>query len=106
MSEIERVSMATFEAQVERSARLIRWLIVGWAVSVVMLGFVIMTMASYEEQVVTETTTSEISQDSQDNGSNVYAGGDYYGEADDQGHYDQDYDDEAQGSGDPEAGVE
>lgn len=26
---IERVSMATFEAQVERSARLIRWLIVG-----------------------------------------------------------------------------
>lgn len=80
---IERVSMATFEAQVERSARLIRWLIVGWAVSVVMLGFVIMTVASYEDT----TTTSETSQDSQDNGSNVYAGGDYYGDADDQGYY-------------------
>lgn len=56
---IERVSMATFEAQVERSARLIRWLIVGWAVSVVMLGFVIMTVASYDDEVTT-TTTSEI----------------------------------------------
>nr|DAU21065.1 MAG TPA: hypothetical protein [Caudoviricetes sp.] len=82
---IERVSMATFEAQVERSARLIRWLIVGWAVSVVMLGFVIMTVASYEDQVV--TTTSEIAQDSQDNGTNVYAGGDYYGDANDPNNY-------------------
>lgn len=99
MAEIERVSMATFEAQVERSARLIRWLIVGWAVSVVMLGFVIMTMASYEDQVVTETTTGEIAQDSQDNGSNIYAGGDYYGNADNQGNDDQDDEDEAQGDG-------
>lgn len=98
MAEIERVSMATFEAQAERSAKLIRWLILGWAVSVVMLGFVIMTMASYEETV----TTSEITQDSADYGSNVYAGGDYYGEANDQGY---DYD-EAAGSGDPETGVE
>lgn len=91
MADIERVSMATFEAQVERSARLIRWLIVGWAVSVVMLGFVIMTMASYEDTI----TTSEITQDSEDYGSNVYAGGDYYGNADDQGYYA----DEEEGSG-------
>lgn len=55
--------MATFEAQ---------------AVSVVMLGFVVMTMASYEDEIAT-TTTSEISQGSQDNGSNAYEGGDYYG---------------------------
>lgn len=99
MAEIERVSMATFEAQSERSAKLIRWMILGWAVSVVMLGFVIMTMASYEDQVVTETTTSEIAQDSQDNGSNIYAGGDYYGNADNQGNDDQDDEDEAQGDG-------
>lgn len=104
MSEIERVSMATFEAQAERSAKLIRWIILGWAVSVVMLGFVVITMASYEDEIVT-TTTSEISQDSQDNGSNVYAGGDYYGNANDQG-YDYDGEDEAQGSGDPETGVQ
>lgn len=99
MAEIERVSMATFEAQSERSAKLIRWMILGWAVSVVMLGFVVMTMASYEDQIVTETTTSEIAQDSQDNGSNIYAGGDYYGNADDQGYYDKNNEDEAQGDG-------
>lgn len=93
---IERVSMATFEAQVERSARLIRWLIVGWAVSVVMLGFVIMTVASYDDEVTT-TTTSEIAQDSQDNVSNIYAGGDCYGDANDQGH---DYDNEEAQEGD------
>ena len=91
MSEIERVSMATFEAQAERSSKLIRWMILGWAVSVVMLGFVIMTMASYEDTI----TTSEITQDSEDYGRNVYAGGGYYGNADDQGYYS----DEAQGSG-------
>lgn len=102
MAEIERVSMATFEAQAERSAKLIRWMVLGWAVSVVMLGFVIMTMASYEDEIV--TTTSEITQDSEDYGSNVYAGGDYYGNADNQG-YDH-YEDETEGSGDPEAGVE
>lgn len=83
---IERVSMATFEAHVERSSKLIRWMIVGWAVSVVVLGFVIMTVASYTEE--TTTTTSEIAQDSQDNGSDIYAGGDYYGNSDDQGNYD------------------
>ena len=91
MAEIERVSMATFEAQAERSSTLIRWMILGWTVSVVMLGFVIMTMASYEDTI----TTSEITQDSEDYGRNVYAGGDCYGNADDQGYYS----DEAQGSG-------
>lgn len=91
MAEIERVSMATFEARAERSSKLIRWMILGWAVSVAMLGFVIMTMASHEDTI----TTSEITQDSEDYGRNVYAGGGCYGNADDQGCYS----DEAQGSG-------
>lgn len=90
-NDIERVPLATFEAQVERSMRLIRWMIVGWAVSVLMLSFTIMVMMSYEETVT--TTTSEITQDSADYGSNIYAGGDYYGAASNQDHYD--YDDEA-----------
>lgn len=96
---IEKVSMATFEAQCERSNKLLRWMVLGWAVTVVVLGFVIMTATSYVDDEVTETTTSEISQESADNGSNYYAGGDYYGDADDKGYYDDGEKDAEKGAG-------
>lgn len=77
-NQIETISLAAHESHCERLARIIRWVVVGWAASVIMLGLVIMTMASYEEEIV----TTEVTQESEDNGNNLYAGGDMtYGNA-------------------------
>lgn len=83
METVETVPLAAYESQASRFSRIIKWLIMGWAISVVALGLVLVISLSYTEDVVTETVTQEA-----DNyGSNTYAGGDYYdGEADDYGY--------------------
>lgn len=72
-----------------RDHKLIRWLVVGWAASVLLMcaafGYIIYAYATAEYEVVTETTTTEttdsVAQDSGDSGSNIYAGGDVNGYA-------------------------
>lgn len=83
--ELETIPLAAYEAQASRFLRIIKYLIFGWVVSVVALGLVLVISLSYSDEVITETT-SEISQDSGDYGSNHYIGGDYYGDADNQGN--------------------
>lgn len=80
-NEVDTISLAAHESQCERIARIIRWALIGWTLSVITLGMAIIYLSSYEE--VTSTTTSEVAQDSGDYGSNIYAGGDMtYGYAD------------------------
>lgn len=91
--ELETIPLAAYEAQASRFTRIIKYLIFGWVVSVVALGLVLVISLSYSDEVITETTSSEISQDSGDNGSNNYYDGDYYGYANDQGYDPADYED-------------
>lgn len=96
MTSIETITLAAHESACERLARIIRWIVAGWALSMLIMGLAVMMLATYEEEVVTET--SEVSQDSGDYGSNLYAGGDmnygYAGSEKDNGEGS-----EAQGSG-------
>lgn len=82
-NELETVSLAAYEALASRMTRIIRYLIMGWAISMCAMGLVLVISLSYTEEVVTETTetTAEVIQDADDNGSNVYAGGDVNGYA-------------------------
>lgn len=80
MGEIEKVPLAAYEAQAERDHKTFRFLIIGWLVTCALFAFVVCMMISYDEE---STYYDEVAQDSGDYGSNVYAGGDYYGAAND-----------------------
>lgn len=97
---IETITLAAHESACERLARIIRWMVAGWALSMLIMGLAIMMLATYETEVVTETTTSEVKQESNDNGSNLYSGGDMtYGYANGQGDENDNNDGEASRSG-------
>lgn len=59
---VESVSFAAYEAQAERNVRTIKYMVLGWVISVVALCLAMVLCLSYTDEVVTETTTSEISQ--------------------------------------------
>lgn len=82
--EFQQVPLVLHESAMARDHRIMRWLIVAWAASVIMLGAIVYAYATAEYEVTTETTTTEtttetIDQDSGDEGSNIYAGGDVNG---------------------------
>lgn len=89
------VPLTAFESQAARMVRIIRYLVAGWAVSVLALTVLCLVSISYTEEAVTETVTSEVTQDADGEGSNMYTGGDYYGYANSEGYEDDYYDDEA-----------
>lgn len=104
MENVEMVSLAAYESQGSRFIRIIRWLILGWTLSMVAWGLAFVICTSYAEEVVTETTetTAEVIQDASDNGSNVYAGGDVnggYADSTPDGNEDDDNTDYEEGSG-------
>lgn len=76
MEQVEMVSLAAYESQGSRFIRIIRWLIMGWVISMVAWGLAFVICTSYAEEVVTETT--EASQDADNYGSNAFTYGDYY----------------------------
>ena len=83
MEEVQTVPLAAYESMSSRLCRIIRWVVTGWALSMVALGLVLVISLSYSEEVVTETT--EVAQEADDYGYNTFAGGDYYnGEANSQ----------------------
>ena len=90
MNEIQTIPLTAHESECTRLHKTIKWLIIGWAVSVLLLVSLCYSFAfsEYETTTTTETTTEEtytdesVAQDSGDSGSNIYAGGDYYGNAD------------------------
>lgn len=78
MDEVQTVPLAAYESMSSRLCRIIRWIVTGWALSMVAMGLVLVISLSYSEEVVTETMTNEVSQEADDYGSNTFAGGDYY----------------------------
>lgn len=84
MEEVQMVPFAAYESLSSRFGRIIKWLVMGWAISVVALGLVIVMSLSYTEQAVEEVvteTTETVTQDSGDGGNNHYIGGDLNGNA-------------------------
>ena len=79
MGELQTVPLAAYESLSTRLCRIIRWIITGWAISVVAMGLIIVLSISYSDEVITETMTNEVEQEADDYGSNTFAGGDYYG---------------------------
>lgn len=75
--ELQVVPLAAFESQSSRYARIIKLLVIGWAVSVALLVALCVVSISYTEEAV--TTTETVTQDADDYGNNLYTGGDYYG---------------------------
>lgn len=99
MDEVQTVPLAAYESMSSRLCRIIRWIVTGWALSMVAMGLVLVISLSYSEEVVSETTetTAEVIQDADSSGSNYYAGGDLSGYA--EGYTDgQDYEDNGQAS--------
>ena len=97
MEDVQTVPLTAYESMSSRLCRIIRWIITGWALSVVALGLVVVISLSYSDDVVTETV--EVAQEADDYGNNTYAGGDYYGSTADG----EDYADESiseEGTGD------
>lgn len=78
--DIEKVSLAAYEAQSSRIVRIVKYMALGWAMSIIAMGLVLVIALSYSEEVVTETTET-VTQDSGDYGNNHYIGGDLNGEA-------------------------
>lgn len=105
--EVQTIPLTAYESLMTRMSRIVKWLIMGWALSVIALGLVLVISLSYSEEVMTETVTNDVEEEADDFGSNTFAGGDYYG-SQTNGETDsyEDYEDEATGSGGDEADVE
>lgn len=73
---VEMVSLAAYESQGSRFMRIIKWLVMGWALSIVAMGLAFVICTSYAEEVVSETVTTEVEQAADNEGSNYFANGD------------------------------
>lgn len=79
--ELQTVPLVLHESAMAREHRLMRWLVVGWAVTALVLGAIIFCYANAEYEVVTETTTTETTTteqnaDSGDSGNAIVGDGD------------------------------
>lgn len=79
MDEIQSVPLVAYESMSSRLYRIIRILAIGWAMTAVALGLIIVISLSYSEEAYTETVSNDVEQEADDYGSNMFAGGDYYG---------------------------
>lgn len=66
--EFQQVPLVLHESAMARDHRIMRWLIVAWAASVIMLGAIIYAYSTAEYEVTTETTTTETTTESADSG--------------------------------------
>lgn len=73
----ESALLAVIESQAARHAKTLRILLVCWLASLVLMGslFVCLINSATEE----ETTTTEVAQEADNYGNNVFTHGDYYG---------------------------
>lgn len=79
--EVVMVPLAAYESQAQHFHQTMRYMIIGWVITVALFVWLGIVMTSYEEQVVEETTetTAEVIQEANDSGSNLYAGGNVNG---------------------------
>lgn len=80
-NEVQMVPLTALESQAQRDHQTMRYMAIGWCISIVITVFCGMVMMSYQEQVVEESTetTAEVIQEANDSGSNLYAGGNVNG---------------------------
>lgn len=78
--QVQTITVAAHESECARLHKIVKWLIIGWAVTAVFLGSIVYSFVFGEYEVTTETTTtteetwtSENSADSGDGGV-AYAG--------------------------------
>lgn len=76
---VESVSLAAYEAQAERNVRTVKYLVLGWVLTTIALCLALIVSMSYTEETITETTTAEVMQNADNDGTNYYAGGDMNG---------------------------
>lgn len=85
MEEVQTVPLAAYEAQAERTVRMVKYMSVGWVATVLALIFVILCVIFYSEvetEAVEEVQESYVTQDTGEAGGvNAYAGGDFNGNA-------------------------
>lgn len=80
MEEIQTVPLAAYEAQAERTVRIVKYVVAGWVVTALALIYVILSIVFYAEveTEAVETVTSTVTQDTGEAGGvNAYAGGDF-----------------------------
>lgn len=82
--DVQMIPLAAHESAMARDHKVIKWLAIGWAASMLMMGATIYSYANAEWEYTTETTTTEtttetVDQDSGDSGYNIYAGEDVNG---------------------------
>lgn len=58
--EVQMVPLAAYESQAQHFHQTMRYMIIGWVITVALFVWLGIVMASYEEEVVTETTTETI----------------------------------------------
>lgn len=77
--QVQTIPLAAHESAMVRDHKLIRWLVIGWAASVLLMcavfGFIIYAYATAEYDVVTETTTTETTTTTDENTANSGDGG-------------------------------
>lgn len=76
MENVEMVSLAAYESQGSRFIRIIRWLVLGWTLSMVAWGLAFVICTSYTEEVVTETETYERYAQADNQGNAIVGDGD------------------------------
>jgi hypothetical protein len=77
--EFQQVPLVLHESAMARDHRIMRWIVVGWAVTALVLGAIIFCYANSGYEVTTETTTTETttqSADSGDSGNAIVGDGD------------------------------
>ena len=66
--EFQQVPLVLHESAMARDHRIMRWIVVGWAVTALVLGAIIFCYANSGYEVTTETTTTETTTQSADYG--------------------------------------
>lgn len=74
-SKVETVPFAAYEAQAERNVRTIKYMVLGWVITVISLCLVLLLSMSYSDEVVETTETQTLERVAQaDNQANAIVG--------------------------------
>ena len=76
MNDLQQIPLAAFEAAQARHSHLIYMLIMGWLVSVIVLGIALIGSISYTSDEISEVTSMDVNQDADNYGSAYFANGD------------------------------
>lgn len=73
--DVQMIPLAAHESAMARDHKVIKWLVIGWAASMLMMGAVIYSYANAELEYTTETTTTETTTETYENSADSGDGG-------------------------------